>query len=211
LFRRPAAAATDHRATDGARRGSRAPRRGGIISCPIDDAFTRPLKPGAICEDLMANIYDFSVKDIHGKEQKLDQYKNSVMLIVNVASKCGFTPQYKGLEELYERLHPRGLEVLGFPCNQFGAQEPGTEKEIESFCELNYGVTFPLFAKIDVNGDEAAPLYKYLKKAKPGLLGTGAIKWNFTKFLVDRKGNVVERYGSNVEPQAIAADIEKLL
>jgi glutathione peroxidase len=159
----------------------------------------------------MAGIYDFSVKDIHGKEQQLDQYKDKVMLIVNVASECGFTPQYKGLEALYEKMHSRGLEVLGFPCNQFGAQEPGTEKEIESFCELNYGVTFPLFSKVDVNGDQAAPLYKYLKKEKPGLLGTEAIKWNFTKFLVDRKGKVVERYGSNVEPQAIAADVEKLL
>jgi glutathione peroxidase len=159
----------------------------------------------------MASVYDFSVKDIHGKEQKLDRYKDKVMLIVNVASKCGFTPQYKGLESLYEKMQSRGLEVLGFPCNQFGAQEPGTEKEIESFCELNYGVKFPLFAKVDVNGDEAAPLYKYLKKTKPGLLGTEAIKWNFTKFLVDRKGNVIERYGSNVEPEAIADDIEKLL
>ncbi|HTP47302.1 MAG TPA: glutathione peroxidase [Casimicrobiaceae bacterium] len=159
----------------------------------------------------MASVYDFSVKDIHGKEQKLDRYKDKVMLIVNVASKCGYTPQYKGLEQLYEKLHSRGLEVLGFPCNQFGAQEPGTENEIESFCELNYGVSFPLFAKIEVNGDGADPLYKYLKKAKPGLLGTEAIKWNFTKFLVDRKGNVVERYGSNVEPQAMADDIQKLL
>lgn len=159
----------------------------------------------------MAAIYDFSVKDIHGKEQKLDRYRNKVVLVVNVASKCGFTPQYKGLEALYEKMHSRGLEVLGFPCNQFGAQEPGSEQEIEQFCELNYGVTFPLFGKIDVNGDDTAPLYQYLKKARPGLLGTEAIKWNFTKFLVDRKGNVVERYGSNVEPAAIAGDIEKLL
>ena len=159
----------------------------------------------------MAGIYDFSVKDIHGKEQKLDRYRDKVMLIVNVASKCGFTPQYKGLEALYEKMHSRGLEVLGFPCNQFGAQEPGSEQEIEQFCELNYGVTFPLFAKIDVNGGDTAPLYEYLKKARPGLLGTEAIKWNFTKFLVDRKGNVVERYGSNVEPETIAGDIEKLL
>jgi glutathione peroxidase len=159
----------------------------------------------------MASIYDFSVKDIHGKEQKLERYEDKVVLIVNVASKCGFTPQYKGLEALYEKMHSRGLEVLGFPCNQFGAQEPGTEQEIEQFCELNYGVTFPMFAKIDVNGSETAPLYEYLKKARPGLLGTEAIKWNFTKFLVDRKGNVVERYGSNVEPEAIAGDIEKLL
>jgi glutathione peroxidase len=159
----------------------------------------------------MASVYDFSVKDIHGKEQKLDQYEDKVMLIVNVASKCGFTPQYKGLESLYEKMHSRGLEVLGFPCNQFGTQEPGTEKEIESFCELNYGVKFPLFAKIDVNGNGAAPLYKYLKKEKPGLLGSEAVKWNFTKFLVDRKGRVIERYAPNVEPQAIAPDIEKLL
>ena len=159
----------------------------------------------------MASIYDFSVADIHGKEQKLDRYKDKVMLIVNVASKCGFTPQYKGLEALYEKLHSRGLEVLGFPSNQFGAQEPGTEAEIAQFCDLNYGVTFPLFAKIDVNGSGAAPLYQYLKTAKPGLLGSEAIKWNFTKFLVDRKGNVVERYAPNVEPQAIAGDIEKLL
>jgi glutathione peroxidase len=159
----------------------------------------------------MASIYDFSVEDIHRKERKLDQYKDKVVLIVNVASKCGFTPQYKGLEALYEKLHSRGLEVLGFPCNQFGAQEPGNETEIAQFCDLNYGVTFPLFAKIDVNGSTAAPLYQYLKKAKPGLLGSEAIKWNFTKFLVDRKGNVVERYAPNVEPQGIAGDIEKLL
>jgi glutathione peroxidase len=159
----------------------------------------------------MANIYDFSVEDIHGEQQKLDRYKDKVMLVVNVASKCGFTPQYKGLEALYEKLHPRGFEILGFPCNQFGAQEPGSEEEIAQFCELNYGVTFPLFAKIDVNGAAAAPLYQYLKKAKPGLLGSEAIKWNFTKFLVDRKGGVVERYAPNVEPQAIAGDIEKLL
>jgi len=156
-------------------------------------------------------IYDFAVSDIHGKQRKLEEFKGKVMLIVNVASKCGFTPQYKGLEALYEQLHSRGLEVLGFPCNQFGAQEPGTAQEIESFCEMNYGVTFPLFAKVDVNGKDAAPVYKYLKKEKPGLLGSEAIKWNFTKFLVDRDGKVVERYGSNVEPDAIAADVEKLL
>ena len=159
----------------------------------------------------MASVYDFTVEDIHGQQQKLDRYNDKVMLIVNVASKCGFTPQYKGLEALYEKLHARGLEVLGFPCNQFGAQEPGSKEEIAKFCELNYGVKFPLFAKIDVNGDHAAPLYQYLKKSKPGLLGSEAIKWNFTKFLVDRKGNVVERYAPNVEPQAIAGDIEKLL
>jgi len=159
----------------------------------------------------MAGIYDFSVKDIRGKTIKLDAYKGKALLIVNTASKCGFTPQYKGLETLYGRLHGKGLEILGFPCNQFGEQEPGDAKEIESFCEVNYGVTFPLFAKIDVNGDDAAPLYRYLKSAKPGLLGTEAIKWNFTKFLIDRKGVVVERYAPKVEPAEIAGDIEKLL
>jgi len=128
-----------------------------------------------------------------------------------VASKCGLTPQYTGLQKLHEKYAGRGFEVLGFPCNQFGAQEPGTEKEIESFCDLNYGVKFPLYAKIDVNGGKTAPLYKHLKKEKPGLLGSEAIKWNFTKFLVDRKGKVVERYAPNVEPKAIAPDIEKLL
>ena len=159
----------------------------------------------------MPSIYDLSAKDIRGKERKLDEYKDKVLLIVNVASKCGFTPQYKGLEALYEKLHARGFEILGFPSNQFGAQEPGNEAEIAQFCDLNYGVTFPLFAKLDVNGSAAAPLYQYLKKEKPGLLGSEAIKWNFTKFLVDRKGNVVERYAPNVEPQAIAGDVEKLL
>jgi glutathione peroxidase len=159
----------------------------------------------------MATIYDFAVNDLHGKERKLAQFKDQVLLIVNTASKCGFTPQYKGLEQLYQKMHARGLEVLGFPCNQFGAQEPGDAQAIESFCEINYGVTFPLFAKINVNGAKAAPLYRYLKKEKPGLLGSEAIKWNFTKFLVDRKGNVVERYAPNVEPAAIAGDIEKLL
>ena len=159
----------------------------------------------------MATVYDFSVNDIHGKTVKLDAYKGKALLIVNTASKCGFTPQYKGLEALYKKLHGKGLEILGFPCNQFGEQEPGSEAEIASFCELNYGVTFPMFAKIDVNGDGAAPLYKYLKKAKPGLLGSEAIKWNFTKFLVDRMGNAIERYAPKAEPASLAGDIEKVL
>ena len=159
----------------------------------------------------MSTLYDYTVDDIHGKAIKLDKYKGKVVLVVNTASKCGFTPQYKGLEALYEKLRGRGFEILGFPSNQFGAQEPGSEAEIAQFCELNYGVTFPMFAKIDVNGSGSAPLYQYLKKEKPGLLGSEAIKWNFTKFLVDRKGKVVERYAPNVEPQAIAGDIEKLL
>jgi len=159
----------------------------------------------------MASIYDFSVDDIHGKTVKMSAYRGKVLLIVNTASKCGFTPQYKGLEALYVKLRARGLEVLGFPCNQFGAQEPGTEEEIETFCEVNYGVTFPLFAKIDVNGADTAPLYRHLKSEKPGLLGSEAIKWNFTKFLVDRDGNVVERYAPNTEPESLAGDIQKLL
>jgi glutathione peroxidase len=159
----------------------------------------------------MASIYDFTVKDIKGKDVDLDRYRGKVMLVVNTASQCGFTPQYKGLEALYEKFHGNGLEVLGFPCNQFGGQEPGDEKEIAQFCEINYGVTFPMFAKVDVNGASAAPVYKYLKAEKPGLLGSEAIKWNFTKFLVDRKGHVVKRYAPNDTPEAIAADIAKAL
>jgi glutathione peroxidase len=159
----------------------------------------------------MPSVYDFTVNDMEGKPVRLDRYKGNVLLVVNTASKCGFTPQYKGLEELYERYRPRGLEILGFPCNQFGGQEPGSEAEIEQFCEVNYGVTFPLFRKVDVNGAAAAPLYRHLKKAKPGLLGSEAIKWNFTKFLVDRDGKVVERYAPNAEPASLAGDIEKLL
>jgi glutathione peroxidase len=159
----------------------------------------------------MTSLHDFTVDDIHGKPVKLDRYKGKVVLVVNTASKCGFTPQYKGLEALYKEYKGKGLEVLGFPCNQFGAQEPGTEQEIEQFCELNYGVTFPMFAKVDVNGEGAAPLYKYLKAAKPGLLGSEAIKWNFTKFLVDRGGTPLARYAPNDTPESIAGDIEKAL
>jgi glutathione peroxidase len=159
----------------------------------------------------MASIYDFTVSDIHGTPVKLDRYRDRVMLVINTASECGYTPQYKGLEALYQKLHGKGLDVLGFPCNQFGGQEPGDEKAIAQFCEINYGVTFPLFAKLDVNGSNAAPLYKYLKAEKPGLLGTEAIKWNFTKFLVDRTGKVIGRYAPGDTPEAIAADIEKVL
>jgi len=159
----------------------------------------------------MASIYDFTVKDIKGKDVKLDRYRGKVMLVVNTASECGFTPQYKGLEKLFEKFHDKGLEVLGFPCNQFGGQEPGDESQIAEFCELNYGVTFPMFAKIDVNGDKTAPVYKYLKSAKPGLLGSEAIKWNFTKFLIDREGHVVKRYAPNDTPESMAGDIEKTL
>jgi glutathione peroxidase len=157
------------------------------------------------------NVYDFSAKNIQGKDLPLSEYRGKVLLIVNVASQCGFTPQYTGLQKLYEQYQPKGLEILGFPCNQFGAQEPGTEAEIKSFCDLNFGVKFPLFSKIDVNGDKAHPLYKYLTKDLPGILGTEGIKWNFTKFLVDREGNPVKRYGSADKPEGMQKDIEKLL
>lgn len=159
----------------------------------------------------MTTVYDFSAKTIDGKAKKLADFKGKVLLIVNTASHCGFTPQYKGLEALHQRFAKRGFAVLGFPCNQFGEQEPGPESEIAEFCEMNYGVTFPLFAKIDVNGDKAHPLYKHLTSAKPGLLGSEAIKWNFTKFLVGKDGKVIERYAPTTKPEEIAADIEKAL
>jgi glutathione peroxidase len=157
------------------------------------------------------SVYDFSAKTIRGEEQSLADYKGKVLLIVNTASKCGFTPQYKELQELYEQYRDRGFVVLGFPCNQFGHQEPGTEEEIEQFCQVNYGVTFPMFAKVDVNGENAHPLFQYLKEKAPGVLGTKAIKWNFTKFLVDRNGNVVARFASQTRPSELKSEIEKLL
>ena len=159
----------------------------------------------------MTTIYDFSATSLAGKTADLAACKGKVLLIVNTASQCGFTPQYKGLEALYEAFHDRGLEILGFPCNQFGAQEPGDSEDIAQFCERNYGVTFPLFEKVDVNGGSAHPLFTWLKNEAPGILGTKDIKWNFTKFLVDRKGKVVERYAPTTRPDAISADIEKLL
>ena len=159
----------------------------------------------------MTSIYDFSAKTIDGDEKKLDAYKGKTMLVVNVASKCGFTPQYKGLEALYEKFQDKGLVVLGFPCDQFGHQEPGDEAEIKNFCSLTYDVKFPLFSKIDVNGANAHPLYKYLKKEARGVLGTEAIKWNFTKFLIDKNGKVVTRYGSADTPEKIAKDVAGML
>lgn len=159
----------------------------------------------------MTTVYDFVARTIDGKNRKLSDYKGKVLLVVNVASKCGFTPQYKGLEAVYRRFKDRGFAVLGFPSNQFGEQEPGEESEIAEFCELNFGVTFPLFAKIDVNGANAHPLYRHLTSARPGLLGSEGIKWNFTKFLVDRNGDVVKRYAPTTEPEEIAKDIEKEL
>jgi glutathione peroxidase len=157
------------------------------------------------------SIYDFKARAIDGKEISLGDYRGKVVLIVNVASKCGFTPQYKGLESLYEKYKDQGLVILGFPCDQFGGQEPGAEAEILSFCDLNYGVTFPLFSKIDVNGANAHPLYGYLKTAKPGILGTEAIKWNFTKFLIDKKGEPVHRYAPSDKPEAIDSDVQAAL
>jgi glutathione peroxidase len=159
----------------------------------------------------MASIYDFSAETIDGKPAPLADYRGKVILIVNTASQCGFTKQYAGLETLYRRFRDRGLVVLGFPCNQFGAQEPGDEAEIKSFCSLTYDVDFPMMRKIDVNGPRAHPLYAWLKHAKKGVLGTESIKWNFTKFLVGRDGQVVARYAPNVEPKALEGAIERLL
>jgi len=156
-------------------------------------------------------IYDFSVTTIDGEVQSLAAYRGQLLLIVNVASRCGFTPQYAGLESLYRRFQEQGLAVLGFPCDQFGHQEPGDEQEIKSFCSLTYEVTFPLFAKIEVNGAGAHPLYKYLKSERTGLLGSESIKWNFTKFLVNREGEVVQRYAPTDSPEDIEKDIVRLL
>jgi len=159
----------------------------------------------------MKTIYDFKVNTIDGKEITLEQYKGKVILIVNVASKCGYTPQYDGLEALYKKYKEQGLVVLGFPCNQFGSQEPGSEAEIQNFCRVNFGVTFPMFSKINVNGDDTHPLYRYLKSEQPGILGTETIKWNFTKFLVGKEGKVIERFGSSTKPISLEKEIETLL
>jgi glutathione peroxidase len=159
----------------------------------------------------MSTVHDFTAKSLDGRDVSLSDYKGKALLIVNTASKCGFTPQYKSLEALHEKLSGAGFSVLGFPCNQFGKQEPGSESEIGAFCEKNYGVSFPMFAKIDVNGEDAHPLYRYLTRAKKGLFGTSAIKWNFTKFLVDRAGNVVARYAPTKKPETLEAPIRKVL
>lgn len=157
------------------------------------------------------SIYEISAISINGNALSFDTYKNKVLLIVNTASQCGFTPQYKGLQALYDQYASQGLVVLGFPCNQFGQQEPGNLDQIQSFCETNFGVSFPLFQKIEVNGSNAHPLYQYLTKTAPGIFGTEAIKWNFTKFLVDRSGKVVKRYPSTAKPENLAKDIQALL
>jgi glutathione peroxidase len=156
------------------------------------------------------SVHDFSAKLNGGREQSLSDYKGKVLLIVNTASKCGFTPQYKGLQGLYAKYRKRGFELLAFPCDQFGHQEPGSDNQIRSFCEANYGIEFPLFSKVEVNGEKTHPLYKFLKSQRGGLLGNN-IKWNFTKFLVDKEGKVVERYAPITSPERIASDIEKQL
>jgi glutathione peroxidase len=158
----------------------------------------------------MSGVYDFTATSLAGEDVPLKRFEGQVLLIVNTASACGFTPQYKGLEELYEALSPRGFSVLGFPCNQFGAQEPGDARQIAQFCETKYAITFPMFAKIDVNGASAHPLYNYLKSEKSGLLGP-SIKWNFTKFLVDRAGKVVARHAPTAKPEGLKKEIEALL
>jgi glutathione peroxidase len=159
----------------------------------------------------MASVHDFEAKTLRGEPRAMADYRGKTLLIVNVASACGYTPQYTGLEALYRKYRERGFEVLGFPCNQFGGQEPGTADDIATFCSTTYDVTFPLFAKVDVNGPHAHPLFEHLKSEQPGALGTKAIKWNFTKFLVNARGEVVERYGSSTTPQQIDADIAALL
>ena len=166
---------------------------------------------GLNAKDFQMNIYDLNVKDIDGQEISMSKYRGKVLLIVNVASKCGFTPQYEGLEKLYDEFKDKGFMVLGFPSNQFSQQEPGSNQEIKSFCTLTYGVSFDMFAKVDVNGEETIDLYKYLKKQSPGILGTQNIKWNFTKFLVSKEGVVIDRYGTTTKPQSMKEDIEKLL
>ena len=157
------------------------------------------------------SIYQFSMPLNNGEDKSLEDFKGQVLLIVNTASKCGFTPQYTGLQSLHEKYQEKGFQVLGFPCDQFGHQEPGSDGEIEQFCTLNFNVNFPLFKKTEVNGDNASPFYQHLKEAAPGLLGSKSIKWNFTKFLINRDGRVVKRYAPNTKPESIAKDIEALL
>lgn len=157
------------------------------------------------------SVYEYSAKTIKDEDVSLSNYQGDVLLIVNTASKCGFTPQYKDLQALYEEEKENGLTVLGFPCNQFGGQEPGSSNDIEQFCELNYGVSFPMFAKVDVKGEHAHPLFTYLTEQAPGLLGSKGIKWNFTKFLVNRQGEIVKRYAPQTAPKDIQKDIKELL
>ena len=159
----------------------------------------------------MGNIYDICVQDSHGGEVKMSEFKNKTLLIVNVASKCGLTPQYVGLQKIFDEFKDRNFLVLGFPCNQFGGQEPGSDQEISEFCEINYSVTFPIFSKIKVNGPDAHPLFKLLKQDKPGIFRTQSIKWNFTKFLINNSGKIIERFSPRVEPKYIRKEIERVL
>jgi len=175
-----------------------------VFSFSIFSLFAKPSQS-------VSSLYSINVKTIDGEEINLSAYKGKVMLIVNVASKCGYTKQYKELEALYRKYRDKGLVVLGFPCNQFGGQEPGTNEEIKKFCTSNFSVSFPMFEKIEVNGENTHPLYKLLKDEKPGFIGTKSIKWNFTKFLVDKKGNVIDRFASQTNPESLTYDIEKLL
>jgi glutathione peroxidase len=176
-----------------------------LLAAALIQAETAQTKEPAV------SIYDFKAQRINGQEIALSEYKGKVLLIVNTASKCGFTPQYEGLEALYEKYKDRGFMILGFPCNQFSEQEPGTNEEIANFCRVNYGVSFDMFAKIDVNGDDAHPLFKYLKSEATGIFGTESIKWNFTKFLIDREGKVIDRYAPSTKPASLEDAIEKLL
>lgn len=157
------------------------------------------------------SVYDYKATTLRGEEESLSKYKDKVLLVVNTASKCGFTPQFKGLQELYDKFKDRGFEVLGFPSNQFAGQEPGSSEDIEQYCQINYGVTFPMYEKVDVKGDTAHPLFQYLTREAPGVLGTKAVKWNFTKFLVDREGRVLKRFSPSTSPEKIEADIAEML
>ena len=175
-------------------------------------SFTKGKKVQATDSNSMKSIHSYSIKTLDGSSDiNLSSFKGKKIMIVNTASKCGFTPQYEGLEALYAEYKDKGLVILGFPCNQFGRQEPGSESDIAEFCQLNYGVSFPMFAKIDVNGDGADPLFKYLKKSQKGILGSEKIKWNFTKFLVNRDGKVIDRFAPTVKPKDLTKDIEELL
>lgn len=189
----------------------------GLCAAQAGDCFSaekaaaRPKAAAKGDKKMEKTVYDFTVKDGHGEDYPLSRFKGKVALIVNVASKCGFTPQYAGLQALYEKYGPEGFVVIGFPCNQFGNQEPGTHEEIKNFCSLNYGVEFPVMGKIAVNGEDESPLYRHLKARAPGVLGSEAIKWNFTKFLVGRGGEVLGRYAPATKPESIAPDITKAL
>ena len=159
----------------------------------------------------MSNVYDFEATTISGEAKKLEQYKGKVLLVVNTASKCGLTPQFKGLEDLHKKYQDKGLQIIGFPCNQFGQQDPGSNDEIQEFCQMNYGVSFPMFAKIDVNGDDTHPLYQHLKSEAPGVLGSQKIKWNFTKFLINKNGEVIKRFAPATKPEKLESAIKAAL